>query len=109
LDVSEGGLVFALLEACLGGEVPLGVVVDVKRWENLRMDAVLFGESRGRALVSVREDAYLPVERMARVSGIPCFLLGKVRGKDFLVQSGGRVLVSLPVGELKRTWEQVLS
>jgi phosphoribosylformylglycinamidine synthase II len=109
LDVSEGGLVFALLEACLGGEVPLGVVVDVKRWENLRMDAVLFGESRGRALVSVREDAYPLVERMARERGIPCFLLGKVGGKDFLVQSGGRVLVSLPVGELKRTWEQVLS
>jgi hypothetical protein len=46
---------------------------------------------------------------MARERGIPCFLLGKVGGKDFLVQSGGRVLVSLPVGELKRTWEQVLS
>ncbi|MCX7667685.1 MAG: phosphoribosylformylglycinamidine synthase subunit PurL, partial [Atribacterota bacterium] len=53
-DVSEGGLLFALLEACLAGENPLGVTVNVEQWNGLRMDAVLFGESRGRVLLSLR-------------------------------------------------------
>ncbi|MGC8779135.1 MAG: AIR synthase related protein, partial [Candidatus Caldatribacteriaceae bacterium] len=108
LDVSEGGLLFALLEACLSPENPLGVIVDVGRWKNLRVDAVLFGEARGRALISVEKERYPVVERMAQEKNIPCTPLGNVAGEKFLVQSGQEILVSLPVVELKAIWERVL-
>ncbi|MGQ9472594.1 MAG: phosphoribosylformylglycinamidine synthase subunit PurL [Candidatus Caldatribacteriaceae bacterium] len=107
-DVSEGGLVFALLEGCLSGENPVGVTVDVGPWSNLRMDAVLFGEDRGRLLLSVEAKRYSKVEEMACQRGIPCVILGAVGGEAFRVCCGGETLIDLPVRKLKEIWEGVL-
>ncbi|MEN3186471.1 MAG: phosphoribosylformylglycinamidine synthase subunit PurL [Atribacterota bacterium] len=109
LDVSEGGLFFALLEACLAGELPLGVVVNVERWKTLRMDAVLFGESRGRVVLSFSEENGSKIVMMAQKRGVPFAILGRVGGKELLVQNGREVLVALPVLNLKERWESVLS
>lgn len=108
-DVSEGGFLFTLLEACLAGECPLGVMVNVEPWNSLRMDAVLFGESRGRVLLSLREENCSKVAVMAQEKGVPFTVLGRVGGKDFLIRNGREVLVALPVLDLKERWESVLS
>ncbi|NSW75485.1 MAG: phosphoribosylformylglycinamidine synthase subunit PurL [Candidatus Atribacteria bacterium] len=108
-DVSEGGLLFTLLEACLAGECPLGVMVNVEPWNSLRMDAVLFGEGRGRVLLSLREENYSKVAVMAQEKGVPFAVLGRVGGRDFLIRNGREVLVALPVLDLKERWESVLS
>lgn len=108
-DVSEGGLLFTLLEACLAGECPLGVMVNVEQWNHLRMDAVLFGESRGRVLLSLKEENCSKVAVMARKKGIPFAVLGKVGGNDLLIRNDREMLVALPVLDLKERWESVLS
>lgn len=108
IDVSEGGLAFALLEACLAGEYPRGVRINLERWKHLRMDAVLFGESRGRVLLSVPEACYPRVAEMAEERGICCSLLGSVGGGDFYITSASTTLIALPVDRLKSTWENVL-
>ncbi len=105
MDISEGGLAFALLEACLGGEHPVGVRVDIGRWSNLRTDTVLFGESRGRVIVSVREESYSSLEAYAVRKGIAVTPLGRVGGERWVIHQGEVVLIDLPVEELYKRWE----
>ena len=52
-DVSDGGMVVALAECCIGGEKPLGVRIESR--EMIRGDALLFSESQSRIIVSVKE------------------------------------------------------
>jgi phosphoribosylformylglycinamidine synthase len=77
-DVSEGGLYVSLVEMSL----PRGLGFDIVSDADIRLDAFLFGEGQGRAVVSVteeQEEAF--VENMV-ASGVNMTLLGHVtKGK----------------------------
>jgi phosphoribosylformylglycinamidine synthase len=52
-DVSDGGLAVALAECCIGGpEKPLGARIELR--DMIRGDALLFGESQSRIVVTVK-------------------------------------------------------
>ena len=56
-DCSDGGLAVALTECCISGsDERLGAVVQLSL-DGLRRDALLFGESQSRILLSVRAGA----------------------------------------------------
>ena len=77
-DVSDGGLYVSLVEMSL----PRGLGFDIVSDADIRLDAFLFGEGQGRAVVSVteeQEEAF--VENMV-ASGVNMTLLGHVtKGK----------------------------
>lgn len=81
-DISEGGLFVTLLEsgfvACLGFDAAQGD-------SSLRADAFWFGESQSRVVVSVSPSMQDAFESMLAASGIKSALLGKVKGKDVLI------------------------
>ena len=90
-DLSEGGLLLALAECCMGG---VGGAFDVAN------DAgALYGEDHGRALI-----AYAPQDRErvhALLEGVPSRVLGQTGG-DALVVAGR----SFAVTELRAVWER---
>ena len=68
-DLSEGGLLVALLEMlftdfAIGAEIKLNDL-----GSSSRLDALLFGESQGRALVGVSEEN-LPLTKVAEEFGV---------------------------------------
>jgi phosphoribosylformylglycinamidine synthase len=80
-DVSEGGMLVALAEACLLGErgvrcPALGTTGDV------RTDALYFGESQGRFIVSAPSRSMPELQNLARKHRVEIQLLGMTGGSE---------------------------
>ncbi|HQE25895.1 MAG TPA: AIR synthase related protein [Candidatus Atribacteria bacterium] len=108
IDLSEGGLIMALVESSVVGESPRGAIVDLECLGEMREDVLLFGESGGRALVSVRGEFLNSLQRLAQEHNIPCQVIGKTGGEKLVIKKGGKLLISLSVEELKNCWERGL-
>jgi phosphoribosylformylglycinamidine synthase len=98
-DISDGGLAVALVESCVGGpERPLGAVIELH--EMMRADALLFGESQSRIIVSLKEKDVSRLKEMADHDGVPMQVLGEVGGSRLAIYP----LIQLSVEELKEIW-----
>ncbi|MFN8545857.1 MAG: phosphoribosylformylglycinamidine synthase subunit PurL [Candidatus Binatia bacterium] len=100
-DVGEGGLAVALAECCFGG-ARLGARITVE--PGMRADALLFGESQSRILVSVRRKHLGRFRELARRDDVPFEALGEVRGKSLVIGD----LVDVPVEQARERWRRVL-
>ena len=110
-DCSEGGLAVALAESCISRqearETPrlIGAKIDLTdaAAAGIRLDALLFGETQGRIVVSVAPmDAVKVVER-AKILGLGAVKLGTVGGSDLTIQRGETEL-RWAAGELHDLW-----
>ncbi len=80
-DISEGGLFTTLVEMGL----PRGLGFDVITDSEIRPDAYLFGESQGRAVVTVNEDEEIDFLDLMQATKVPCVLLGHVTQGKLMV------------------------
>ena len=130
-DCSEGGLAVALAESCIsqliaretprliGATVDLSVVAasrqsaaDPSEEKNaalsrdaatVRLDALLFGETQSRVVISCKAlDAVKVVER-AKLMGVPAVQIGKVGGDKLMVKTASGEF-SAPLTELHDAW-----
>lgn len=100
-DLSEGGLLVALLEAGL----PRGLGFEIQRMENgIRPDAWLFGEAQSRITVSVRPEQADALEHFLRTENAPFERLGRVAGATVRIDGQDWGAVS----EWKRTYDTLL-
>ena len=81
-DISEGGLFITLLES--GFVAGLGFEA-AQNDSSLRADAFWFGEAQSRVVVSVSPSMQDAFESMLAASGIKSALLGKVKGKEVVI------------------------
>jgi phosphoribosylformylglycinamidine synthase len=104
-DCSKGGIGLALAEMC----IPTGKGADVDLQEVPRdpmsADSLLFSETHGRFLVSVRPSKAREAERMLVESKVPHARIGKVGGHSLTVRLGKKRLVMLGVREMAKAWE----
>lgn len=77
-DVSEGGLLVALLESAQAGKLGFEVAAP----STVRKDAWLFGEAQSRVVVSVRPERAADLEAFLTAGATPFTKLGLVRGKS---------------------------
>jgi phosphoribosylformylglycinamidine synthase len=102
-DVSDGGLAVALAESCIiGPEKPLGALVKLDR--GMRPDALLFGESQSRIVVSLKKKNLKQLKDIAGRAGAPLEVIGEVGGTRLNVRS----LLNVPVNELRSLWSNGL-
>ncbi len=128
-DCSEGGLAVALAESCIsqliardtprliGATIDLSAVAAVcDRRENgdtndgghrpplqVRLDALLFGETQSRVVISCKAlDAVKVVER-AKLMGVPAVQIGKVGGDKLTVKTASGEFTA-PLTELHDAW-----
>ena len=103
-DCAEGGMLIALAECCLLGE--MGVRCPGLRPEPpLRLDAAFFGESPSRFIVSVPSRAMPEMQSLARRHNVELSLLG-LAGGDHLEFEGQ---LKLSIAEMRDAWEAMLS
>jgi phosphoribosylformylglycinamidine synthase len=108
-DCSEGGLAVALAECCIsqqiGRETPrlIGAEIDLSGVTNTRLDALLFGESQGRIVISVAAVHAHKVLAQAKILGVPAMILGTVRGAALQIKTASAA-VDCDLRELHDIW-----
>ncbi len=108
-DCSEGGLAVCLAEACFQSPVALGTprmigaTIDLSSITGLRTDAVLFGESHHRVVISTSAIEAGKVIAQAKAMGLTALRLGTVRGTDLVLKLSGEEH-RLPVADLHDGW-----
>ncbi len=89
-DCSEGGLAVALAESCIiDAQHLIGATIDVSRVTchvSLRLDALLFGESAGRIIVSCVPESVEVLGHLAKKHEVPATVLGRVGGSRLLIE-----------------------
>jgi len=102
-DCSDGGMLIALAECCLLGE--LGVRCPAMRPEApLRLDAAFFAESPSRFIISAPSRAMPELQTLARRHHVEIALLGMAGGD--VIEFEGQLKVSL--AEVRAAWESGL-
>ncbi len=87
-DLSEGGLAIGLAESILGTkDHPKGCEVEIGSWaSDIRKDAVLFGESQGRVLISISKEKKDEFEKQVKEFELPLQLIGEVGGNSLNIK-----------------------
>ncbi|MBA5867161.1 MAG: phosphoribosylformylglycinamidine synthase subunit PurL [Nitrospira sp. CR1.3] len=111
-DCSDGGLAVALAECCLSAQDrKLGAVVKLALGR-LRRDAVLFGESQSRVLLSAKRENRQVVLDQARRLGVPAEVIGAVGGNQLVIYLGDEhsttKTVDVPLSTLHDRWADSL-
>jgi phosphoribosylformylglycinamidine synthase subunit PurL len=113
-DCSEGGLLVALAESCMSHPPsPFGATVALPL-HRLRLDALLFGESPSRAVISIKPDHREYVLASINEFGVPLMELGTVTESDFDVTVHRApphppIHLSWPIEKMTRVWKDALA
>jgi phosphoribosylformylglycinamidine synthase len=108
-DCSDGGLAVTLVECCVSHPTnPLGASIRLPQ-QGLRLDALLFGESPSRVVVTVEAQHVESVLQQVRECSVPSVSIGQVGGDqltvDVLSDSGSETSsLSLSVDMLFDVW-----
>ena len=109
-DCSEGGLAVTLAESCFSQQVAreshrfLGATVDLSACAaGARLDALLFGETQNRVVISVAAIDAGRVLKQVRTMGVPVFQIGTVGGEALALKTPAAEF-SAPVAELHDGW-----
>jgi len=106
-DCSEGGLAVALAESCMTGPKLVGAAIELNG--DMRADALLFGESQSRIVISFSEDALHGIETLAKKAGVPFFVLGLMGGQDFQIKINQKESINENILMLEDIWKYSLS
>ncbi|MCX6958759.1 MAG: phosphoribosylformylglycinamidine synthase subunit PurL, partial [Verrucomicrobia bacterium] len=101
-DCSEGGLAVTLAESCFGTK--FGATVDLGDTDQ-RPDVLLFNETQGRIVISVKASDVAVVEAELAASGVPFRKIGEVTAKTDLSIKTGTNAYTWPVASLNETFE----
>jgi phosphoribosylformylglycinamidine synthase len=109
-DTAEGGLAIALAECCITGkiganlEISGAIVERATEQETVRPDAVLFGETQSRVILTVAPENLDALQKMAQLVNVPMTALGAVGGDRLVLHSPApqlTVIISSAVNELE--------
>ncbi len=113
-DCAEGGLAVALAEsAFLAKPGAAGVDADVEAGTSrerpgIRLDAVLFGETQSRVVLSCDPAFFDHLGHLARKHSVPLARLGVVRDGRLALSFGGKTVIDEKTEELEKLWRSAL-
>jgi phosphoribosylformylglycinamidine synthase II len=108
-DLAEGGLLIALAECAIGGAKHLGATVTLNL-PHQRLDALLFGESQSRALLTTRSENAAALIALLELRGVPARRIGAVGGDKLIINVSGAAPRELAwdVAALHQAWDGAL-
>ncbi len=108
-DCSDGGLSVALAESCFSNQIAretfqfLGASVELPAVTGTRLDALLFGETQNRIVLSVAPANMDAVLAKAKSAGVPAAKIGTVGGASLTIKAGATTLSS-KIADLHDAW-----
>jgi phosphoribosylformylglycinamidine synthase subunit PurL len=105
-DLSEGGLAVGASEACLIDRPGTGCVLSLE--DEMRPDALLFGESQSRIMLSTSVDLLPGLLALAAEKGVLARAIGQTGGKELIIRQCGQELIRLPLHRLYEAWKNSL-
>jgi phosphoribosylformylglycinamidine synthase len=102
-DLSEGGLAVALAESSFHSRRRIGCAVELD--DPIRPDALAFGETQSRILVSARKADLEKLAGLAKTAGVKLSVIGRTGGPDIVVRHLGRDLIRVPVEDAYKSWK----
>ncbi len=103
-DVSDGGLLVALAESAIAGPNPIGATIDLSTHTG-RPDALLFGESPARFVISFAPDQVEHLAALATNYGIAFHEIGTTGGDRLNVTLHGGRSFSTPLNAASQAWK----
>ncbi|MFQ5354704.1 MAG: AIR synthase-related protein, partial [Thermodesulfobacteriota bacterium] len=103
-DCSEGGLAVALVEAALNPTGSVGIDVDLGSTSGLRPDELLFAETYGRIVVSIRDKDFAALEGICASRGVPLAVIGRTVESGFTIKG----LIETPLQTLEKAYRDSL-
>jgi phosphoribosylformylglycinamidine synthase len=109
-DLAEGGLLVALAECAIGGAKHLGATVKLDMAYQ-RLDALLFGESQSRAIITTRSENASALVALLELRGVPARRIGTVGGSELTVQVAGPTPreFAWEIASLHQAWDSALA
>lgn len=108
-DCSDGGLAVALAECCIMDKnhlIGASVAISNQRWiVGIRKDALLFGESAGRIVISCKRYHIEQIELLAQRYKLPIATIGRVGGEHLFIDPW----IEIEVDDLNRVWRTSFS
>jgi len=105
-DPSEGGVAVCAAECAFHSPERIGC--DLNFDDDLRPDAILFGESQARILLTVRPENAERVLEIAEKRDVPAKVVGTTGGHSLRIRHLDRLLVDLPVAMARKLWMEAL-
>ncbi|MBU4473641.1 MAG: phosphoribosylformylglycinamidine synthase subunit PurL [Candidatus Omnitrophica bacterium] len=103
-DCSEGGLAVALAECCISNkDNMIGAIIDNLNYD-MRADALLFGESQSRIILSCSKDCVEKIRKIALEFKAPFCVIGKIGGRVLRILKAKEELIYLPLEKLFDEW-----
>ena len=110
-DCSDGGLAVTLAECCFSPQAaqgnPLGATIELDA-NGLRTDALLFGESPSRIILSASPEQAGHVLAIAREHEVPAQNIGTVGRDRLIVHVNEQPMIDMPVATLFDQWNRSL-
>ncbi len=110
-DISKGGLAIALAECCISGILHGGKAIGayIELQSDIRVDALLFGETQSRAIVTVKRENLLKLNRIASKNKIIATEIGKTGGNRLIINIDWASKkyskkLNLELDEIKKLW-----
>jgi phosphoribosylformylglycinamidine synthase II len=119
-DCSEGGLLVALAECCIsnhptretprliGAEIDLSSLLDGEEAQGTRLDALLYGETQHRVLLSCDQNEAAKLVERAEIMGVPACVIGRVAGSSLKLRAGD-LAEEWPLEDLHDAWWNALA
>ncbi|MBN2505892.1 MAG: phosphoribosylformylglycinamidine synthase subunit PurL [Verrucomicrobia bacterium] len=108
-DCSEGGLAVCLAESCISQTLArntprrIGAHIDLSGIAGARLDALLFGETQHRIVITTSRLTAARTLAQAAILGVPAISLGTVGGDALVIQTAAGQW-SWPVAGLHDSW-----
>jgi phosphoribosylformylglycinamidine synthase len=113
-DCSEGGLAVAIAESCIMSEdLILGAEVSLSN-RKIRRDALLFGESQSRILVSVSDENMRHLSTLSGKYKVPLEVIGRVGGDRLRISvqnsplDRASCLIDLELDKIVNAWRNAI-
>ena len=102
-------IVITIAEMAIQGELGVEVDIDAIPSNNLRLDELLFSESHGRFILTIKENDFNKVSNIINEFGIKCKKIGKVTPSKFFIlnSKSGRIECNLDI--MTEKWMKTIS
>jgi len=109
-DTSEGGLAVAIAESCFSSlnRDAIGAEINLSLKEGISAEALLFGETPSRIVISFSPENRERVQKIAESNKCSFQVIGVVAGKTLKIAVDETLVISEEIAELESIWKNAL-